>query len=116
MAGSLLFGIASASRVSNILHKGRNKGSCEHTYRLRVVSHTLPVISFNLPHTKRISPFSSELNTKREKGGIQHTSSFAPGPPKNDLIQCLSNKFLIARNPSGARMFNRNIAAILATP
>jgi len=31
-------------------------------------------------------------------------------------MQCLSSKFLIARNPSGARMFNKNIAAILAAP
>ena len=38
MAGSSLLGIASASRVSNILHKGRDEGS-----HLRVVSRTLPV-------------------------------------------------------------------------
>jgi len=77
VAGSSLFGIASASRVSNILHKGRNEGSCEHTYRPRVVSRTLPVISFNLPHRKRINHLARSYNTEKERVGFNiHHPSF----------------------------------------
>lgn len=49
----LLFGIASASSVSNILHKGQNKSLRGYPNSLRMVFQALPVISLDLPRRKR---------------------------------------------------------------